>query len=167
MLTLTNLSQVEGLDWSSQRLAPRWNWNKCGRDKLCLVGCLGSEPRLAQSQTAGLLCDFFRGLCEAAGLGGGECGPCHDLVSYTLSFAIQLGKITENLSHCSRKVLGWSAHNAIRLVDLAIVGDGLEWSAGLCRPWLSRQATGSTLGHRKYLPSCRTRGFPTSANFVP
>ena len=38
-------------------------------------------------------------------------------------------------------------------------------STGPCRPSLSRQATGSTLGHRKYLPSCRTRGFPTSANF--
>jgi len=24
------------------------------RDKLCLVGCLGSEPRLAQPKTAGL-----------------------------------------------------------------------------------------------------------------
>ena len=34
-----------------------------------------------------------------------------------------------------------------------------------CLPWLSRQATGSTLGQRKYLPSCHKRGFPTSANF--
>jgi hypothetical protein len=40
-----------------------------------------------------------------------------------------------------------------------------QWPAGLHRPWLSRQATGSTLGQSKYLPSCRTRGFPTSANF--
>jgi hypothetical protein len=37
--------------------------------------------------------------------------------------------------------------------------------AGPCHPWLSHQATGSTLGQLKYLPSCRTRGFPTSANF--
>jgi len=43
-------SQAEGLDWSCQRLAPRWHWTNCGRDKLCLVGCLGSEPRLPQSQ---------------------------------------------------------------------------------------------------------------------
>ena len=55
--------------------------------------------------------------------------------------------------------------NAIRSVDLAIAGDGLDWPAGPCRPWLSRQATVSTLGQRKYLPSCRTRGFSTSANF--
>jgi len=33
-----------------------------------------------------------------------------------------------------------------------------------CCPWLSCQTTGSTLGQRKYLPSCHTRGFPTSAN---
>jgi len=25
--------------------------------------------------------------------------------------------------------------NAIRLVDLAIAGDGLDWPAGSCRPW--------------------------------
>ena len=42
---------------------------------------------------------------------------------------------------------------------------GLEWPAAPCRPWFSRQATGSTLGQLKYLPSCRTTGFPTSANF--
>jgi len=37
--------------------------------------------------------------------------------------------------------------------------------AGTCRPFLSSQATGSTLGQLKYLPICRTRGFHTSANF--
>jgi len=55
--------------------------------------------------------------------------------------------------------------NAIRLVDLAIVGDGLDWPADPCHPWFSRQATGSTLDQRKYLPSCCNGGFPTSANF--
>jgi len=58
--------------------------------------------------------------------------------------------------------LGCSAPNAIRFVDLAIAGDGLDWPAVPCRPWLSRQAMGSTLVQLKYLPSCRTRGFPTS-----
>jgi hypothetical protein len=43
--------------------------------------------------------DFFsRRLGEAAALGGGECGPCPDIASYTLAFALQLRKITENLS---------------------------------------------------------------------
>jgi hypothetical protein len=60
--------------------------------------------------------------------------------------------------------LGCSAPNAIRFDDLAFAGDGLDWPAVPCRPWLLRQATGSTLGQLKYLPSYRTRGFPTSVN---
>jgi len=61
--------------------------------------------------------------------------------------------------------LGCSVSNAIGFVDLAIAGDGPDWPAVPYRPWLSHQATGSTLDQRKYLPSCRIRGFPTSANF--
>jgi hypothetical protein len=87
------------------------------------------------------------------------------LCIYTLAFALQLRKITENLSQSFRKALGCNGPNAIRFVDLAIAGDGLEWPAGPCRPWVSPQATGSTLGQLKYLPSCRTRGFPNSDNF--
>ena len=45
--------------------------------------------------------------------------------------------------------LDCSAPNAILLVDLAIAGYGLDWPAVLCRPWLSRQATGSALGQLK------------------
>jgi len=108
---------------------------------------------------------FFRSLGEATAPGGGEYGPCPESASYTLAFALQLRKVTENLSQGSRKALGWSAPNVIRLVDLAIAGDRLDWPADPCRPWLSRQATGSTLGQRKYLPSYHTRGFPTSAKF--
>jgi hypothetical protein len=103
---------------------------------------------------------FVRRLGEAAAPGGGECGPCPDFASYTLEFALQLRKIIENLSQGNRRALGWSAPNAILLVDLTIAGDGLDCPAGPCRPWLSRQATGSTLGQRKYLPSCPTRGVP-------
>ena len=61
-------------------------------------------------------------------------------------------KSRKNLGQGTRKALGWSAPNAIRLVDLAIAGDGLNWPAGPCRPWLSRQATDSTLGRRNYMP---------------
>jgi len=96
---------------------------------------------------------------------GGGCAPCPDFASYTLEFALQLRKISENLIEDSRKALGWSAPKAIRLVELAIAGDGLDWLAGPCRSWISLQATGSALFQRKYLPICRTRGFPTSANF--
>jgi hypothetical protein len=108
---------------------------------------------------------FVRRLGEAAVPGGGECGPCTDFASNTLAFALQLRKIMEILSQINGKAFGSSAPKAIRLVDLAIAGNGLDWPAVPCRTWLSRQATWSTLGQRKYLPSCRTRGFPTSANF--
>ena len=57
-------------------------------------------------------CDFFRRLGEAAAPGGGECVPCPDFSSYTLAFALQLRKITENLSQVSRKALGWSEHDS-------------------------------------------------------
>jgi len=60
----------------------------------------------------------------------------------------------------SRKVLGWSAPNAIRLIELAIAGNGLDGPAGSYRPWRTPKATGSSLGQRRYLPSCHTRGFP-------
>ena len=97
--------------------------------------------------------------------GGWECGPGPDFALYTLALALQLRKITGNLSQGSRKALVWSAPTTIRLVDLAIASDDHEWPAGPCRPWLSHQATGSTLGQRKYLPSCRTRGSPRQLTF--
>jgi hypothetical protein len=106
----------------------------------------------------------FRHLGEAAAPGGGEWGPCPDFASNTLAFAFKLSKITENLSQGNRMALGCSAPNAFRLVDLAIAGDFLDRPAVPCSPWLSRQATGSTVGQHKYLPSCRTGGFPTSAD---
>jgi len=108
---------------------------------------------------------FVRRLDEAAAPGGGECGPCPEFASNTLALAIQLRKITENLTHGNRMTLGCSAPNAMRFVDLAIAVDCLDRPAVPCRPWLSRQATGSTLSQRKYLPICRKRRFPTSANF--
>jgi len=52
------------------------------------------------------LATFFRRLGEAIAPGGGESGPCPDFVSYTLAFALQLRKITENLNNSSRKALG-------------------------------------------------------------
>ena len=107
---------------------------------------------------------FVRRLGEAAAPGGGDCGPCPDFASNTLTFALQLRKITENFSQGNRTALGCSAQNAIRLVNLAIAGDGLDWPAVLSRPWVSRKATESTLGQFTYLPSCSTNGFPTSTN---
>jgi len=86
-------------------------------------------------------------------------------IEYTLAFALRLRKITENLSQGNRRAHSCSVLNVIRLVDLAIARDGLDWPAVPFRPSLSHQATGSTHGQLKYLPSFRTRGFPTQANF--
>ena len=82
--------------------------------------------------------------------------PCH--------LPYYWGKITEKPRQGIRKALGWPAPNAIRLVDLAIAVVSLDWRYGPCCHWLSRQAKGSTLGQRKYLPRCHTREFPTSEN---
>ena len=54
-------------------------------------------------------------------------------------------KSRKNFSKGKRKVLSVSVLNAIRLVDLTITGDGLDWPAGPRTPWPSRQATGSPL----------------------
>jgi hypothetical protein len=108
------------------------------------------------------VCDVCQALRCSRHIWGRGCRPCPDFASNTLAFALQLRKITENLSQGNRMALGCSAPNTIRFVDLTIAGDGLDWPAVPCRPWLSRQATGSTLCRLQYLPSCRTRGFPTS-----
>jgi len=109
--------------------------------------------------------NFVWRLGETAAHGGAECGQCPDFASNTLAFALQLRKITENLCQRKRMAFGCSAPNAIRFVDLAIAGDGFDCPLVPCRPWISRQATGKILCQLTYLPSCRTRGFPTSPNF--
>jgi len=94
---------------------------------------------------------FARRLGEAAAPSGGNYWPCRDFASHTLTFALQLRKITENLSQGKRIALECSAQIAIRYVDMSIVGDGFEWPAVPCPTWLSRQATASNLGQ----PICR------------
>ena len=59
----------------------------------------------------------------------------------------------ENPSQGNRMALKCSAPKAIRFVDLGIAGDVLDWPAVPCRPWLSRQATGLTLGQRHAVPT--------------
>jgi len=131
---------------------------------ITLVGWLTGFRAQTGSVAYWCYATFIRRLDEAAAPGGGKCGPCPEFASNTLAFALQLRKITEKLSQGNRRALGWSAPSAIRLDDMAIADDGLDWPIP-CRPWLSRQATGLTLGHLNYLPCCRTRGCPTSANF--
>jgi len=88
------------------------------------------------------LCNVCQALRRSRRAWGVECGPCPDFASNTLAFSLQLRKITENLSQGNRMALGFSAPNAIRFVDLANAGDGLDCPAVPCRPSLSRQATG-------------------------
>ena len=66
-------------------------------------------------------------LGEAAAPGVEESGACPDFALNTLAFALQLRKITENLSNGNRRALGPSAPYAIRLVDMAPAGDELDW----------------------------------------
>jgi hypothetical protein len=87
---------------------------------------------------------------------GGRAVP---LLNYTLAFALQLRKSTENLRLGSRAV----RHHSCRISCL--FRGSLDWpaehqSSSVARGWLKL-----TLGRHKYLPSCRTKGFPASANF--
>ena len=86
---------------------------------------------------------------------------CIEYLGICLTTEENHGKVSQG----NRIALDYSALNAIGIIGLTIAGDGLDGPGVPCLPWLSLQATESTLGHLKYLPSCRTRGFPTSANF--
>jgi len=70
-------------------------------------------------------------------------------------------KSRKNLSQGNRRALGWTVPNAIRYSTWPLRAIA---SRPPCHLDFSRQATGSTLGQRKYLPSSRTRRFPTSAS---
>ena len=127
-----------------------------------MVGCLGSEPKRAVAKTT-----FCRRLGEAAAPGGGGMRAVP-----RLCIAYPGICLTTEENH-GKPQLGYPKGDRLTSAErdsfsrLAIAGDGLDWPTGLCSPSLSRQVTGSILGQRKYLPSCRTRGFPTSANSEP
>ena len=50
--------------------------------------------------------DVMISLVEAAAIEGGECRPYADFASSSLAFALQLRKITQNLSQGNRRALG-------------------------------------------------------------
>ena len=81
-------------------------WTEYGRDKLWLVGWLSGFRAQTGSVAYRSYATFVRRLGEAAVPGRGECGPCPDFTSNTLAYALQLRKITENLSQGSRRALG-------------------------------------------------------------
>jgi len=106
---------------------------------------------------------FVRRLPKAAAPAGGERGPCSDFASNILAFAFQLRKITENLSQGNGK--RWAVRRRTRLV--CRLGHRGRWPRLACcplPPLVFASGDGVNLGQLKYLPSCRTRRFPTSAN---
>jgi hypothetical protein len=79
------------------------------------------------------------------------------LLNYALAFALQLRKSTENLRAAEQP-----QDYSLRQLG-CLLRDSLGWAAA--RQFNS--VTGglqSALGRRKCLPSCRTKGFPASAN---
>jgi hypothetical protein len=78
------------------------------------------------------------------------------LFIYTLAFALQLRKSTENFNQDSRAVLGIA-----RCVDLAACRGGLDLLSVHPSRSVDRQGFQTDLGRRRY----RTKGFPSSDNF--
>ena len=99
-----------------------------------MVVWLSGFRALSGSVSYWIYATFLRRLGEATSPGGVQFGPCPDFASNTLALALQLRKITENPSQVNRMALRCSAPNAIRYVELAIAGDGLDCPVIPCRP---------------------------------
>jgi hypothetical protein len=82
-------------------------------------------------------------------------------LNYTLAFALQLRKCTENLSHGSRVVGDYS----FRWLGCLFM-EGHDWPAEYQSTSVTRGSHLSALGRHRCLSSCRTKGFPASANFI-
>jgi len=89
-----------------------------------------------------------------------ECGPCPVFASnYALEFTLQLRKITVKPIRAAEKWQITAEHDSFGRI-------GLDWRSVYTRSWFTLRATGPTFGQSKYLPSCLTKEFPTSANLV-
>jgi hypothetical protein len=100
-------------------------------------------------------------------VGGGGWGPYPVFAFYLGIYLTTEEKSRKNLSQVSRKVPSWSVLGAIWCRFGHRFTGGLDWSAELSRFSMRVSPRGSTLGQGKYLPSCRTKGFPTPANLEP
>jgi hypothetical protein len=99
------------------------------------------------------------GMTSAEGLHdwGGQAVPISII---TLTFALQLRKRTENLSQGSQVVGDYSLRR-LGCLKMDSLGRLVEHQCtSVTRGWLQ-----SALGRHRCLPSCRTKGFPASANF--
>jgi len=82
----------------------------------------------------------FRRLGEAAAPGKGSVGRAPTLHPIPWHLPYNWGKSRKTSVRIAERRS--ADPNTIRFVDLTIAGDGLDWPAAPCRPWLSRQATG-------------------------
>ena len=126
MLTLTILSQAEGLDWSNQRLMPKWHWPSYGGMYFgwLAVWVLSPDWRCRKLE----VCDFCQALMwsrQAWGRGM-RAVPLLCIVYPDICLTTE-EKSHKNLSQGIRKAHSWPVLNTIRLVDLVIVK---RW------PWL-------------------------------
>jgi hypothetical protein len=94
-------SHAEGLDWVCERLVPMWRKLIMGGINFGWLAVWVPSPDWLRRKS-----DFCQPLRWCRRAWWGECGPCLDWPLYTLAFALQLRKITENFSQVSRKVLG-------------------------------------------------------------
>jgi len=81
-------------------------------------------------------------------------------IEYTGICLTTEGKLRKIINQGKRRALDCSVPNANPLFDLVMADDGLDKPTVPCRPWLSRQATGSNLVQLKYLPITRTKVSP-------
>jgi hypothetical protein len=125
---------VTGESWTRQAICPL-------RKELCLEGYLGVEPR---------------------GMGSlgwrppwlGEAGRA-PFFNYTLVFALQLRKSTENLRPGNRLVLRHQLRRLGRLFRSALDWPAEVLSSSVASGWLE-----PALGRHKCHTGCRTKGFP-------
>jgi hypothetical protein len=94
---------------------------------------------------------------KASMIGGRRAVP---LLNYTLAFALQLRKSTENVCQGSRVVGDYSQRRLGWLLKDSLGWPAENQSTSVTRGWLQ-----SALGRHRCLPSCRNKGFPASANF--
>ena len=142
----SDFSQAESLHWICQRLGPKLPW----RDKLWLVRWLAvwglSPDRLSRKLK---VCDFCQALrWSKRAWGSGVQAVVRLWIVNPGSCLTTAEKSRKNTIQCNERALRWSTSNAIGLVYLDIAGDSLDWPPGTFRPWMSRQATKSTLGQR-------------------
>jgi hypothetical protein len=141
-------------DWRG--VSPSGSW--CCEKRILVGWMSGSWTQVDEIDLPESFYDLGESFWLKASMTGGG-GPC-PFYNYTLAFALQPRKSTENLSQDSRLVLSWSLRRIGRLFRGSLGWPAERQPSSVTRVWLK-----PALGWHKCLPSCRTEGFPASANF--